>query len=179
LGLWQRWEPIAMWLWRVRAVQAGAVLQFGVSPYRGASTELADGTPVPNGATILHLHLDNRRVTEAIRSSRGNVWALVPRINADLDALAELVLAGSLGPVAALRGITVLAGMAGRFGFEVRPLPRNLRWRLVHTLGGLVLASYQPDKTRSLEQGLPWPGEIWMSTATLTLRTRLHPNREP
>ena len=112
-----------MWLWRVRAVQAGAVLQFGVSPYRGPSTVLADGTRVPNGATILHLHLDNRHVTEAIRSSHGNVWALVPRINADLDALGERVVDGSLGPVAAIRGITVLAGMAGRFGFEVRPLP--------------------------------------------------------
>ncbi len=166
-----------MRLWRVRAVQVGALLQFGVSPYRGPSTVLADGTRVPSGATILHLHLDNRRVTEAIQSSGGNVWALAPRINADLDALGELVVAGSLGPVAALRGITVLAGMAARFGFEVRPLPHNLRWSLIHMLGGLVLASYQPDKRRSLEQGLPWPGEIWMSAAAL--RTRLHTNREP
>jgi hypothetical protein len=177
LGVWQRWEPVAMRLWRVRAVQAGALLQFGVSPYRGPSTVLADGTRVPSGATILHLHLDNRRVTEAIKSSGGNVWALAPRINADLDALGELVVAGSLGPVAALRGITVLAGMAARFGFEVRPLPHNLRWSLIHMLGGLVLASYQPDKRRSLEQGLPWPGEIWMSATAL--RTRLHTNREP
>lgn len=163
-----------MWLWRVRPVQDGAALQFGVSPYRGPSTVLADGTRVPKGATILHLHLDNRRITDAMQSSRGNAWALAPRINADLDVLSEMVVAGSLGPVIALRGITVLAGMAVRFGFEVRPLPHNLRWSLVHSLGGLVLASYQSDR-RSLDHGLPWPGEIWMSTTAL--RNRLSANR--
>jgi hypothetical protein len=62
LRLWQRWEPIAMWLWRVRPVREGSILQFGISPYRGHTTTLADGTTVPSGARIVHLHFDNRRL---------------------------------------------------------------------------------------------------------------------
>ncbi len=159
-----------MWLWRVRPVQAGAILQFGVSPYRGPSTVLADGTVVPRGARILHLHLDNQRVADLSRSAHGDVWALAPRVNSDLDAISERVASGALGAVTAIRGITVLARIARRFGFEVRPLPHNLRWSLVHNLGGLVLAAYQPSDEGELGRGLPWPGEVWMSASALQAR---------
>ena len=159
-----------MWLWRVRPVQAGSILQFGVSPYRGPSTALADGTYVAKGVRILHLHLDNRRVAELTRHTDGGIWALAPRLSSDLDALSERVASGVLGQVIAIRGITVLARMAGRFGFEVRPLPRNLRWSLVHSLGGLVMASYRSGDGDESARGLPWPGEVWMSATALQAR---------
>jgi hypothetical protein len=170
LRLWQLWEPFAMWLWRVRPVSSGSIIQFGVSPYRGPTTVLADGTGIPSGAKIVHLHLDNRRVAAAMREANGNFWSLGPRVKADLDALRDLLGGDDLGDVTALRGVTVLATMARRFGFEVRPLPNNLRWGLVHSLAGLVLASYHGSSGVDLERGIPWPGEIWMSASALRCR---------
>ena len=163
-----------MRLWRVRPVERGSVLQFGISPFRGPATVLADGTPVPKGARILHLHLANRRVGELVRAAYGNPWAIAPRLNADLEALSRLTSSGSLGSVIALRGITVHAAMARRFGFEVRPLPRNLRWALIRELGVVVLASYTVDPA-AIARGVPWPGEIWMSVGAL--RNRMGSNQ--
>lgn len=159
-----------MWFWRVRPVATGSVLQFGVSRYRGPSTVLADGTVVPRGARILHLHLDNRRAADLLRAGGGNPWALGPLIKADLAVLAREIAEGRLGDVIALRGVTVLARMAGRFGFEVRPLDRNLRWALVRNIAALVIASYHLDAETELARGVPWPGELWMSVRALSLR---------
>jgi hypothetical protein len=170
LRLWQGLEPLAMRMWRVRPVRDGALLEFGISPYRGPSTVLSDGTRVPRGARILHLHLDNRRVIEIVQSAGGGPWALAPLLNDDLDALAGTFASGALGSVVALRGITVHAAMARRFGFEVRPLPRSLRWALIRLLGAIVFLSYRPEDTRVLEEGIPWPGEIWMSASALRNR---------
>jgi hypothetical protein len=176
LRLWRHWEPLAMRAWRVRPVRKGAVLQFGASPYRGPSTVLADGTFVEKGSPILHLHLDNGRVSEVVRIANGNVWAIAPRLNEDLDELARLVASGAVGRVEALRGITVHAAMARRFGFEVRPLPHNLRWALVHGLGVLVAAVYGPrDSTDVVDRGAPWPGELWMSRRALLNRGGVDP----
>jgi hypothetical protein len=170
LRLWRHWEPIEMRLWRVRHVRPGSVLQFGISPYRGPTTVLADGTAVPRGSRILHLHLDNARVASAIGSSGGNLWALAHLLNGDLDALAEDFVSGRLVDVIAVRGVTVLAPTARRLGFEARPLPRNFRWALIHSLAGLVIASYHQGGVSEVEHGVPWPGEIWMSAATLRRR---------
>ena len=159
-----------MRLWRVRPVENGSVLQFGISPFRGPSTLLADGTPVPKGARILHLHLANRRVGDLIRAAHGNPWAIAQPMTADLDALRRLTSSGSLAAVIALRGVTVHAAMARRFGFEVRPLERNLRWALIRGLGVLVMASYTSDDPGALARGVPWPGEIWMSVGALQSR---------
>lgn len=166
LSLWQRWEPLAMWLWRVRLIRPGGVLQFGLSPYRGQTAVLLDGTLVRRGARIIHLHFDNRRVAGAVSPGR-NLWALVDLVSDDLDALAREVESGRLGEVQAVRGVTVLAAAAKRIGFEVRPLPHNLRLVLIRYLSGLVLASYHRDGLREVDRGLPWPGEVWMSSTAL------------
>ncbi|HYU62960.1 MAG TPA: hypothetical protein VEN12_04195 [Verrucomicrobiae bacterium] len=175
LRLWQASEPLLMRMWRVRTVRDGSILQYGISPFRGQSTVLADGTQVPHGARILHLHLDNRRVALALKDSHGNVWALGPRLDADLDHLAIDVCSGRVGSVAAVRGVTVLASMAPRFGFEVRPLPRNLRWRLIQSLAGLVIASYHAAGRAEIKRGVAWPGEIWMSARALRERVQGEP----
>ena len=161
-----------MRLWRVRPVRPGAILQVGASRFRGPGTVLADGTPVPHGAPILHLHLDNARVRRALAGSRGHAWALARVLRADLDTLADGVTRGAYGDVVAIRGVTVLAGMSRRFGFEVRPLPRTFRWGLVHDLAGLVMASYGLPAGIRPARGMPWPGEAWMSARALEARTR-------
>src|ERR1700694_3472644 len=74
LSVWRRWGPIDMWLWRVRPVQQGGVLQFGASPYRGRTTTLLDGTPVRKGDRILHLHFDNRLINQVIASIESTPW---------------------------------------------------------------------------------------------------------
>ena len=175
LRLWRAGEPLLMRIWRVRAVREGSILQYGISPFRGPSTVLADGTPVPHGARILHLHLDNRRVELALEESNGNLWALGPLLDADLDNLARDVGSGRVGSVAAVRGVTVLATMAARFGFEVRPLPRNLRWRLIQSLAALVIASYHAAGRAEVRRGVAWPGEIWMSARALRGRVEGEP----
>lgn len=166
-----------MRLWRVRSVRAGALLLAGVSRYRGSTTTLADGTVVRHGARILHLHLDNGRVRAEAAARTGGL-ALVPALRADLEVLGSLVREGRYGKVVAVRGVTVLAPAARRFGFEVRPLPHNLRWFLVHELARVVAAAYGRGGPRDVR----WPGEVWMSAAALSsmhfeVRERAH--REP
>jgi peptidoglycan-N-acetylglucosamine deacetylase len=160
-----------MRLWRVRPVRPGALLQFGVSPYRGRTTVLADGTRVQTGDRILHVHLDNRRLASAQRS---NPWELVDMVRRDLDVLSEEVASGRLGEVKAVRGVTVLARAATRAGFEIRPLPHTLRWALIRQVLALVVAAYHPHGIRELDRGLPWPGEVWMSSQTLQARAALN-----
>ena len=176
LVLWPAWEAVAMRLWRVRSVRPGSILRFGASRYWGLSTTLADGTHVPSGARILHLHLDNRRLAAALGRAPLDPWPLAVMVNADLRALAEDVGSGRIGEVIALRGVTVLSGITHRFGFETRPLPRTLRWSLVHDLGGWVIASYHPEGVAEALRGIPWPGEIWMSAAALQRRFQAHPD---
>jgi hypothetical protein len=161
-----------MRLWGVRAAQPGALLQFGVSPYRGHTTVLLDGTHVEMGDRILHLHLDNQLLAQLAADGRLKPWELVERVRDDIDAIAEEVASGRLGEVRALRGITVLATAATRAGFEVRPLPHNLRWALIRNISALVLASYHPGGIRELDRGLPWPGEVWMSSLHLQMRLK-------
>jgi hypothetical protein len=175
LKVWQRWEPIAMHLWRVRPVRPGALLQFGVSAYRGHSTVLSDGTSVQTGCRILHLHLDNHLLASLSRAEGSNPWELVDVVRHDLEALAEEVASGRLGDVRAVRGVTVLARAATRAGFEVRPLPHNLRWALIRLLSALVVASYHPDGIREVDRGVPWPGEVWMSSRALLTRLQAEP----
>jgi hypothetical protein len=88
-------------------------------------------------------------------------------VNSELDALTEEIARGRLGDVQALRGVTVLARASSRVGFEVRPLPHNLRWALVRDLAALVLAAYHRDALTELDRGVPWPEEAWMSSAAL------------
>ena len=159
-----------MWLWRVRPVRPGSLLQFGASPYRGEAARLRDGTLVRKGDRILHLHFDNRLFAKFAGPEMSRPWALVERAREDLDALAEEVASGRLGNVQAIRGVTVLAPAASRAGFEVRPLPHNFRWALVRYLSALVMASYHRDGIRELDRGLPWPGEVWMSARALRAR---------
>jgi len=159
-----------MWLWRVRPVRYGAVLQFGISPYRGPTTKLRDGTLVSRGDRILHLHLDNRVAAGLVDRRSPNPWSLMENAARDLDVLAELVASGRLGGVRAVRGVTALAPGAARLGFEVRPLPHNLRWSLIRNLFALVLASYHRDGARELDRGLPWPAEAWLSSRALQRR---------
>lgn len=159
-----------MWLWRVRPVRPGAVLQFGISPYRGRTTRLKDGTLVRTGDRILHLHLDNRAVAALAEPGSASPWWLIELAGRDLDLLAQLVASGALGEVRAIRGVTVLARGAARLGFEVRPLPRNLRWSLIRDLSALVLASYHREGADELDRGLAWPGEVWLSSRALQRR---------
>ena len=159
-----------MRLWRVRPVRPGSLLQFGISAYRGPATTLQDGTNVDKGDRILHLHFDNRLFAKISGRSQSEPWALVEQVRRDLGALGEEVVSGRLGDVRAVRGVTVLARAASRAGFEVRPLPHNLRWALIRYVSALVMASYHRLGIKELDRGLPWPGEIWMSATALGAR---------
>jgi YkoP-like protein len=177
LGLWQQWESFAMRAWHVVSIKPGAILQFGRSPFRGRSTVLADGTRVMTGDPILHLHLDNAALERERCSEEGGLWHLARVLASDLDDLARLVRAGELGEVRALRGVTVLAVVAGRLGFEVRPLAHGLTTAAVRQIAALVLVAYDPHRLERLDRGLPGPGEIWMSRDALLSRLQPQPSQ--
>ena len=179
LGLWQRLEPAVMRLWRVHPVRPGALIQFGISRYRGHTTRLADGTLVRRGDRILHLHLDNRylaAVSTTVSPTGGlKPWSLVELARLDLDYLAAEVASGRLGDVRAIRGVGLLAEATRRVGFEVRPLPHSMRWALIRHVLALVLASHHRAGAKDLDRGLPWPAEAWMSSQTLLTRLKSKP----
>jgi hypothetical protein len=175
LSLWQRLEPTVMRLWRVHPVRPGALIQFGISPYRGHTTRLADGTLVRRGDRILHLHLDNRYLAAVSTTGKVNPWTLVELARLDLDYLAAEVASGRLGDVRAIRGVTMLSEATRRVGFEVRPLPHILRAALIRHVLALVLASHHRTGAKDLDRGVPWPGEVWMSTQVLVRRLKSKP----
>lgn len=175
LGLWQRLEPTVMRIWRVHPVRPGALIQFGISRYRGHTTRLADGTLVRRGDRILHLHLDNRYLTAVSTAGELKPWSLVELGRRDLDHLAAEVASGRLGEVRAIRGVGLLAEVTRRVGFEVRPLPHSMRWALIRHVLALVLAAHRSAGAKDLERGVPWPAEAWMSSQALLMRLKSKP----
>jgi hypothetical protein len=168
-------EPAVMRLWRVHPVRPGALIQFGISRYRGHTTRLADGALVRRGDRILHLHLDNRFLAAVSTTGELKPWSLVELARVDLDHLAAEVASGRLGDVRAIRGVGLLAEATRRVGFEVRPLPHSMRWALIRHVLALVVTSHHRAGAKDLDRGVPWPAEAWMSSQTLLMRLKSRP----
>jgi hypothetical protein len=134
---------------------------------------LKDGTTIAPGEAIIELHFDNSGLMHATGDDLWTPWAMMAKLDADLDALAGIVAAGRLGPMRALHGVTLFAIPGRRLGFEVRAVPHTLRWSLERyfLLGWLPI--YHPDGWREFDRMRRnrWPGELWMSIDRLLERT--------
>jgi hypothetical protein len=170
LSVWVFVERLTARLHRIRPVQPKAMLRYALERHRGEPVVLRDGTAIANGDPIIELHFDNRRLVELTRAGT-NPWPLLQQARGDLAALDKLLSSGALGEVKALHGLTLFAPAGARVGFEARPLPRTWRFALDRFfMAGLVML-YNPSGWRAAaHQAARWPGEVWMSRATLTHR---------
>lgn len=170
LSVWLLVERISTWLQHIRPVQAQAMLRLSFSRHRGRGLVLKDGTEIAPGDDVIELHFDNRRLVELTRSGT-SPWPLIQHIRADLAVLATRLSAEGHDEIKALHGVTLFAPAGVRLGFEVHPMPRTWRFALERFfMAGLVIL-YNPAGWRAAgHHATRWPGELWMSRATLMRR---------
>jgi hypothetical protein len=170
LNVWLLVEHITAWRQRIRPIRPGAMLRYAPARHRGEPVELRDGTRISGGDPIIELHFDNHRLVELSRTGT-SPWPFVQHARDDLTELEKLLSNGGVADAKALHGLTLFAAAGMRLGFEVRPLPRTWRFALERFfLAGLVVL-YHPAGWKAAARHAPrWPGEIWMSRATLTRR---------
>jgi len=134
-------------------------------------------TPVRPGALFavrqvcddLELHLDTRALAQ-MRSEPGyTAFGAVRRMRDDLAALASRMRAGEFPGARSIKGTSLMGEAGAVFGFEVRPLPRNLgNWLQQYFMVGID-ALYHPRglRRRSMRR---WPVESRMSVGELLRR---------
>ena len=169
LKVWTWWERLYLRRHHVRALGDRSVLHVEVRRHRGATVTLADGTAVQSRDRIVELHLANSIVSPGAEAAGWSPFDVVSRARTDLGTLARLVAAGSLGEVAAVHGVSLIAPALARLGFEVTPLDRTAGARLLHFYLVGLLAVYHPEGWRSAGRARDgaWPAEAWMSTRRL------------
>lgn len=171
LTIWLAWERFTRWRMAPRPVRPGAILCYIPSRYSGRPLRLRDGTVVRHGDLLIEVHLDNPVLLRESLARGWRPWLTIRILAEDLDALARRVAAGELGDVRAVHGVSLLAAESRRLGFEVHPLPRTWRWRLVRFYLVGLAALYHPRGWRgSRHLQARWPGELWLSAAELRRR---------
>jgi len=155
----------------LRAIREGGVLHLELRRHHGAAVTLADGTVVRSGDRKGILHFDNRRVREL--ASDGWQTAGFREARRDFTALARWHAAqpADARPVAYL-GVTLLAPLARRLGFEIRPRERSA-WTAVEDwyLRSLFARWTRADRAR-VDPRPPrlTARQAWMSAAELIRR---------
>lgn len=172
LSVWVFVEHLTARLHRVRPVRPQAMLRYALERHHGQRVVLHDGTVIASGDPIIELHFDNRRLVELTREGT-SPWPLLQTARGDLAALEAMLSSGALVDVKALHGLTLFAPAGTRLGFEVRPLPRSPRFAMErYFMAGLVMLYHPWGWKAAARHRARWPGEIWMSRATLTRRYR-------
>ncbi|MGH7918810.1 MAG: YkoP family protein [Candidatus Dormibacteraceae bacterium] len=170
LDAWIVYERISERLEHVHPIREGGAFRYSVRRHRGPAVVLRDHGWVGKGATIVELHLDNRRFAELTRTGT-HPMRMMRLFREDLRALAALIEGGALGPVAALHGVSLAAPATRGAGFEVRALPRTLHRNLERFFFAGLLLLYNSGGWRSVErQADRWPAEAWMSAGELRRR---------
>lgn len=169
LKVWTWWERRYLRRHHVRSLGDRSVLQVEVHRHRGATVTLSDGTAVRAGDRIVELHLANATVAPGAEAAGWSPFQVLMSARRDLASLARLVTAGSLGPVAAVHGVSLVAPALARLGFDVTPLCRTPGIRLLHFYLVGLLAVYHPEgwKAASRARDGAWPAEAWMSVERL------------
>jgi peptidoglycan-N-acetylglucosamine deacetylase len=172
LSVWVFVEHLTARLHRIRQLGPQAILRYALERYRGERVVLDDGTVIASGDQIIELHFDNHRLVELSQAGT-SPWPFLQHARDDLAELERLLSSGAIANVKALHGLTLFAPAGMRLGFEVRSLPRTWRFALERFfLAGLVVL-YHPAGWKAAARHAPrWPGEIWMSRATLARRYR-------
>jgi hypothetical protein len=164
-------ERIDRWRRHVEAVRREGILGLERDRHRGAAITLSDGTPVPRGASIWTVHFDNARLRQlAARGWQTRAYAVAA---GDLHAIAARVgqLPAAERPVA-LHGVTLLAPLTRRVGFEQRDRERTARVRLEDWYLRSLLARWSPLGRGRLVRGHGdlHTREVWLATGELLRR---------
>jgi hypothetical protein len=156
---------------RIEPARAGGVLGIERTVHRGRALTLGDGTVVARGAPTWIVHFDNAQV----RQVAGEAWqsAGYAAAREDLRAIAASV--SALPPASrpvALTGITLVAPLARRVGFELRDRRRTAWVRLEDWYLRSLLARWSPwGRDRLLRGTAPLrTRETWLSTRELLRR---------
>ena len=164
-------EGLDRWRRRIRPLAPGSLLGVQAGRHRGCDLTLADGTTVREGASLLRLHLDNRRLRElATEGWQTRAYAAAAE---DLATLAARVIGmpGEERPVA-LTGVTLLAALTRRVGFELRDRPQTPWTGLEDWYLRTLLRRWAPGGAARLARGHgPLRArEAWMSADELLRR---------
>ena len=157
----------------IRPIGPDALLGLERHRYRGAALTLADGTRIRPGDPTWIIHFDNGRLRRLVPNPGApltNAWHAARRDMARIAA-AHVALGPGEPPVA-YTGISILAPLARRAGFELRPRRRTAWVRLEDWYLRSVLARWAPGGRARLRRGhRPLvTEEVWMSVAELLRR---------
>jgi len=165
-------ERIDRWARRIQPVRPGAsVIAIQRHRWRGPAVSLADGTVVGRGDLAPVIHFENRHLREVA----GSDWqtAAYAAARDDLRVLAAKEAALPLTERAtAFTGASVLAVLAQRLGFDLRPRRQTAWVRLEDWYLRTLLARWAPEGTRRLSRGRrPLVSQrVWLSGAELQRR---------
>jgi hypothetical protein len=169
LNVWLWWEHWYLWRHHVRPLTRTSAFMIELHRYRGNPVVLADGNRVRSGDRIIELHLANQLVAGDASGPAWSPFHTLKQTRSDLALVARLVDKGTIGPVRALRAVSLIAPALGRVGFTVRPLPITWHTRLVRFYMVGLLAVYHPSGWQEARRARDraWPAEAWMSVTTL------------
>jgi len=165
-------EKIDRWLRRIRPIRPGvSVVCLEMRRHRGGPVTLADGTTVRPGDLAPVIHFDNRRLRELASERWQTRAAAVARD--DLRALAtqQAALPAARRAVA-FTGASVLAPLARRMGFELRPRRRSPWVQFENWYLRSLLARWSLLGSRRFERGRrPLVSQRgWLSASALQRR---------
>lgn len=162
---------------RIQPIRPGSVLGIERHRYRGAPITLRDGTTIRRGDRVDEIHFDNRRVRQmavsgwqldGLRECRDELRLLATRIGTD----------PAFDAPRAYHGTTLLAVLARRIGFEMRPHRGRWSWLETWYARTILVRWSREGRGRVLHgHGRLQLGEVWISTRRLVA---LHgPDAEP
>lgn len=164
-------ERIDRWRRGIEPVRPGSILGIEPNRHAGPLVRLSDGTPVPRGALIWTVHFDNARLRQlAAQGWQRSAYAVA---NEDLREMARrVVLLRAEDRPAALFGVTLLAPLTRRVGFELRERRRTAWVRLEDWYLRSLLARWSPWGRRRIARGHGdlRTRETWLSTGELLRR---------
>ena len=166
-------ERIDRTIRRIRPVGPDALLGLERHRHRGDAFTLADGTRVRPGDPAWIIHFDNGRLRRLVPKPGGpltDAWSAARRDMVRIS-VAHAAMAPGDRPIA-YTGISILAPLAHRGGFELRPRRRTAWVRLEDWYLRSVLARWAAGGRARLGRGhRPLvTAEVWMSGAELMRR---------
>jgi hypothetical protein len=175
LRVWHVWERFLQRLDPIQQIPGATYRLFAVQQHhyhRRRTVALPDGASIHHGDLILEIHLNNRRITEFMRT--GTLWQLIRGMRSDLRAIAIWVQRDpALHEMRAIHGVSLLGRAAPRLGFVAVPRQVNLGTWLDRIFAHGLLVIYNPGGLRRLALGhtrLTYPETVWMSRAVLLRR---------
>jgi len=174
LILWPVVDKCLRAISRTRSVRAdgSGIIRFNIHCYKRSAKLLNDGSEVKYGDRIIELHLDNawfKRRRNLYLSASRSPQEFLGCFAQDLQMLAEQILSGTFGDIAALHGSTLLYVAARRLGFQVEELPDGL-WKKgarFYMAGLMQVYHLRGNGALELREKTWQLKEVWLSRATL------------